>query len=139
MSESIAQDEPLIDVEPMSVDQLAGAFVMIAGAIGSLLLVIWQSKCHCKMNLCYIFSCERRPPNEEEMKGLKDQAKKLKEKQEKANKQEDEILENVASEAQGAGQAEEPILPTPKLKRKDSMIISEIEPTLSKDTGPPSS
>ena len=133
MSESIAQDEPLIDVEPMSVDQLAGAFVMIAGAIGSLLLVIWQSKCHCKMNLCYIFSCERRPPNEEEMKGLKDQAKKLKEKQEKANKQEDEILENVASEA------EEPILPTPKLKRKDSMIISEIEPTLSKDTGPPSS
>jgi hypothetical protein len=131
MSESIAQDEPLIDVEPMSVDQLAGAFVMIAGAIGSLLLVIWQSKCHCKMNLCYIFSCERRPPNEEEMKGLKDQAKKLKEKQEnkKDENKEDEILENQ----------EEPILPTPKLKRKDSMIISEIEPTLSKDTGPPSS
>ena len=132
MSESIAQDEPLIDVEPMSVDQLAGAFVMIAGAIGSLLLVIWQSKCHCKMNLCYIFSCERRPPNEEEMKSLKDQAKKLKEKQEnkKSEKKEDEILENVASEAQGAGQAEEPILPTPKLKRKDSMIISEIEPEI---------
>jgi len=80
MSDSISQDEPLIDVEPMSVDQLAGAFVMIAGAIGSLLLVIWQSKCHCKMNLCYIFSCERRPPNEEEMKSLKDQAKELKKK-----------------------------------------------------------
>ena len=124
-------DEPLIVIDPMSVDQLAGAFVMIAGAIGSLLLVIWQSKCHCKMNLCYIFSCERRPPNEEEMKGLKEQAKKLKEKQEnkKGEKKEDEILEND----------EEPILPTPKLKRKDSMIISEIEPTLSKDTGPPSS
>ena len=74
-----------IEIERMSVDQLAGAFVMIAGAIGSLLLVIWQSKCHCKMNLCYIFSCERRPPNEDEMKSLKDQAKKLKEKQEKKN------------------------------------------------------
>ena len=71
-----------IDVEPMSIDQLAGGFVMIAGAIGSLLLVIWQSKCHCKMNLCYIFSCERRPPNEEEMKGLKEQAKSLKDKKE---------------------------------------------------------
>ena len=71
-----------IEIERMSVDQLAGAFVMIAGAIGSLLLVIWQSKCHCKMNLCYIFSCERRPPNEDEMKSLKDQAKKLKEKKE---------------------------------------------------------
>lgn len=135
-------DEPLIDVEPMSVDQLAGAFVMIAGAIGSLLLVIWQSKCHCKMNLCYIFSCERRPPNEEEMKSLKDEAKKQSEKLKKAVKKEDETLENQ----------EEPILPTPKLKRKDSMIISEVEPgsfasgeptlrepTLSKDTGPPSS
>jgi hypothetical protein len=79
------QKDNFIEVEKMSVDQLAGAFVMIAGAIGSLLLVIWQSKCHCKMNLCYIFSCERRPPNEDEMKSLKDQAKKLKEKKEKKN------------------------------------------------------
>ena len=79
------QNDNFIEVEKMSVDQLAGAFVMIAGAIGSLLLVIWQSKCHCKMNLCYVFSCERRPPNEDEMKSLKDQAKKLKEKKEKKN------------------------------------------------------
>lgn len=88
--------EQFIEIERMSVDQLAGAFVMIAGAIGSLLLVIWQSKCHCKMNLCYIFSCERRPPNEEEMKGLKDQAKKLKEKQE--NKKQDENVEFKSEE-----------------------------------------
>ena len=47
----------------------------VAGAIGSLLLVIWQSKCHCKMNLCYIFQCERRPPNEEELKTLASQTK----------------------------------------------------------------
>ena len=61
-----------------SVDQAAGAVVLVLGAVASLLLVIWQSKCHCKMNLCYIFQCERRPPSEEEMKGLKDQAEKLK-------------------------------------------------------------
>ena len=73
------ESERFIQIDKMSVDQAAGAFVMVAGAIGSLLLVIWQSKCHCKVNLCYIFSCERRPPNEEEMKSLKDQAKKLKE------------------------------------------------------------
>ena len=79
-------NDTFIQVEKMSVDQLAGAFVMIAGAIGSLLLVIWQSKCHCKMNLCYIFSCERRPPNEDEMKSLKDQAKKLKEKKDEKKK-----------------------------------------------------
>ena len=61
-----------------SVDQAAGAIVLVLGAVASLLLVIWQSKCHCKMNLCYIFQCERRPPSEEEMEGLKDQAAKLK-------------------------------------------------------------
>ena len=89
------QTTRFIEVEKMSVDQLAGAFVMIAGAIGSLLLVIWQSKCHCKMNLCYIFSCERRPPNEEEMKSLKDQAIKLKEKK---DKKKDETIEEVQEE-----------------------------------------
>lgn len=90
MSETVS-DNAFIDVEPMSVDQLAGAFVMIAGAIGSLLLVIWQSKCHCKMNLCYIFSCERRPPNEEEMKSLKQQAKDMKKKTDKLVKKEDDL------------------------------------------------
>lgn len=89
MSETVASDS-FIEVEQMSVDQLAGAFVMIAGAIGSLLLVIWQSKCHCKMNLCYIFSCERRPPNEDEMKSLKDQAKELKKKNDKNKEPEPE-------------------------------------------------
>lgn len=81
MSE-IDTNDAFIEIDKMSIDQAAGAFVMIAGAIGSLLLVIWQSKCHCKMNLCYIFQCERRPPNEEEMKGLKEQAKELKDKKE---------------------------------------------------------
>ena len=61
-----------------SVDQAAGAIVLVLGAVASLLLVIWQSKCHCKMNLCYIFQCERRPPSEEEMEGLKEKAAKLK-------------------------------------------------------------
>jgi len=74
----VAQEETLL--QPYSVDQLGGFVVMVAGAIGSLLLVVWQSKCLCKVNLCYIFQCERRPPNEEEMKSLKDQAKKLKDK-----------------------------------------------------------
>ena len=65
-------------LQDYSVDQAAGAIVLVLGAVASLLLVIWQSKCHCKMNLCYIFQCERRPPSEEEMEGLKDQAAKLK-------------------------------------------------------------
>ena len=104
----------LIEIEKMSVDQLAGAFVMIAGAVGSLLLVIWQSKCHCRMNLCYIFSCERRPPNEEEMKSLKEQAKKQNEKLKKKKEDGSKI------------DPDEKLIPTPRLERKDSMIISEV-------------
>ena len=87
MSESEGQ------LQDYSVDQLGGFVVMVAGAIGSLLLVVWQSKCHCKVNLCYLFQCERRPPNEEEMKSLKEQSQKLKDKkQDKILKKEDKIL-----------------------------------------------
>ena len=79
-----------------SVDQVAGAFVLCMGAIASLLLVVWQSKCHCRCNLCYIFQCERRPPSEDEMKGLKDQLKKSKKKEDEILKKEEEILDEVA-------------------------------------------
>ena len=75
-----------------SVDQVAGAVVLVLGAVASLLLVIWQSKCHCKMNLCYIFQCERRPPSEDEMKGLKENFDKASKKEDKILKKEDKIL-----------------------------------------------
>lgn len=116
MSE-VDTNDPFIQVEKMSVDQLAGAFVMIAGAIGSLLLVIWQSKCHCKMNLCYIFSCERRPPNEEEIKSLAAQAKELKKKGKELSKATDAKNKDV----------ETPEDDSPKpLSRSNSIKITEI-------------
>jgi hypothetical protein len=77
---------PMIEVDPMSIDQLAGAVVLFLGSVGSLLLVVWQSKCHCKVNLCYIFQCERRPPNEEEMKTLAEETKTLRNKSENVMK-----------------------------------------------------
>lgn len=84
----------IIEIDKMSVDQFAGAVVLILGAIGSLLLVIWQSKCHCKVNLCYIFQCERRPPNEEELKTLADETKALKNKKSKQSKTDVKKIEN---------------------------------------------
>ena len=74
-------------LQDYSVDQLAGAVVLVLGAIAGLLQVIWMSKCHCKVNLCYFFRCERRPPSEEEMASLK-----ASKKQDKILKKEDEIL-----------------------------------------------
>ncbi len=111
-------------LQDYSVDQLAGAIVLVLGAVASLLLVVWQSKCHCKVNLCYIFQCERRPPNEEELKTLKDQANKMKEKradkkqdkilkeEEKILKKEDEILKRQKSED---------ILPSPTVPEDDDI------------------
>lgn len=89
-----------------SVDQAAGAVVLVLGAVASLLLVIWQSKCHCKINLCYIFQCERRPPNEDEMQNLKDQANKLKDK--KNHKDQEKLKTKLSNEPEPEP---EPILP----------------------------
>ena len=90
-------------LQDYSVDQAAGAVVLVLGAVASLLLVIWQSKCHCKMNLCWIFQCERRPPSEEEMKTLKEQVNDKKQdmilkKEDKKLDKEDKILKVVKDE-----------------------------------------
>jgi len=77
--------EPEGQLQDYSVDQLAGAVVLVLGAIAGLLQVIWMSKCHCKVNLCYIFRCERRPPTEEEMKTLKKKTEELKNKKDNKN------------------------------------------------------
>ena len=115
-------------LQDYSVDQAAGAIVLVLGAVGSLLLVVWQSKCHCKVNLCYLFQCERRPPNEQEMKGLKEQAKKLQGK----DKDKDKDKEPSAGEA-----ADPTPTPTPRSRSAsfsnardslDGMIEPEPEP-----------
>jgi hypothetical protein len=116
----MSESDGFIQIDPMSVDQLAGAVVLILGAIGSLLLVVWQSKCHCKVNLCYIFSCERRPPNEEEMKGLKNQAKKLKENKKKEDGSEAPQRDNIKKE-DGILKSTEST-ETPKITKSISMV-----------------
>jgi hypothetical protein len=130
MSES-AQEGDFIEIDKMSVDQLAGAFVLIMGAIGSLLLVIWQSKCRCSCRIglsdtCYIFDCTREPPTTDELKTLADETKALNRKQKKIDKK--EILSKEQGTSQGTSAAEE-ILVAPKkpLSRQNSFSI-EPEP-----------
>jgi len=105
----VAPPEPEGQLQDYSVDQAAGAIVLVLGAVASLLLVVWQSKCHCKVNLCYIFQCERRPPNEDEMKGLKEQAKKLNKKEDKVLEKEDEILKEVEEQTKGSPGQKQPL------------------------------
>ena len=54
-------------LQDFTVDQAAGAIALTLGALGSLLLVIWQSRCLCRCRIglsdsCYVFDCSREPP-----------------------------------------------------------------------------
>ena len=61
-------------IEPATVDQAAAALALLLGAVGSLLLILWQSRCLCRCRLgvsdtCYIFDCTREPPPLDPEKG----------------------------------------------------------------------
>ena len=65
MSDSTA--EAGFTIQPATIDQAAGALALSLGALGSLLLVIWQSRCLCRCRIglsdkCYLFDCSREPP-----------------------------------------------------------------------------
>ena len=54
-------------LQNFTIDQFAGALALSLGAVGTLLLVIWQSRCICRCRLglsdkCYLFDCAREPP-----------------------------------------------------------------------------
>ena len=54
-------------LQDFTIDQAAGAIALSLGALGSLLLVIWQSRCLCRCHIgisdqCYLFDCSREPP-----------------------------------------------------------------------------
>ena len=51
-------------MEDFTIDQFAGSLALILGSIGGLLMIIWKSRCACRINCCWLFRCERLPPNE---------------------------------------------------------------------------
>ena len=67
MSESTGLEMNGGRLQDFTIDQMAGAIALSLGAVGTLLLVIWQSRCVCRCRLgfsdkCYIFDCSREPP-----------------------------------------------------------------------------
>ena len=105
------------NLENFTIDQFAGALALSLGAIGSLLLVIWQSKCHCKVNLCYIFTCERKPSLDVE------QPKDLKKKDKKDKK--NDVLVDVENEIQ------EEIIPLTKNKDREAEELEYVNEPIS--------
>ena len=71
MSESSSVEVAGGQLQSFTIDQAAGAIALSLGALGSLLLVIWQSRCLCRCRIgvsdqCYLFDCSREPPPVEE-------------------------------------------------------------------------
>jgi len=88
----MVETNEIIEIDKMSIDQFAGAVVLILGAVGSLLLVIWQSRCACRCRIgcsdkCYIFDCERSPPKEKDEEKDKDKKGKKEEKKDTLTKE----------------------------------------------------
>ena len=54
-------------LQSFNINELAGATGLVLGALGALLAIIFKSRCHCKLNLCYLCQCERKPPPEMEV------------------------------------------------------------------------
>ena len=99
-------------LQQFNINELAGATGLILGAVGGLLAVIWKSRCYCRMNLCHLCFCERKPPPDKNDSSDEDEKKDNKKKDDEkkdAEKKDDEQL-----------------IPSPKLQRKDSMMINEI-------------
>tara|TARA_R110001592_G_scaffold141663_2_gene363454 strand:+ start:459 stop:869 length:411 start_codon:yes stop_codon:yes gene_type:complete len=81
-------------LQSFTIDQAAGAFALALGALGSLLLVVWQSRCLCKCRVglsdeCYIFDCSREPPVTEEEESKDKDSKNNKDSKNKKNSKKD--------------------------------------------------
>ena len=98
-------------LQQFNINELAGATGLILGALGGLLAVIWKSRCYCRMNLCYLCFCERKPPPDSNIDSDEEDAK--------PDAKPDAKTEGMLSKE------DEKLIPDKKLERKDSMIITE--------------
>jgi hypothetical protein len=105
MSESSTIEVGGGQLQDFTIDQFAGATALILGSFGGLLMIIWKSRCACRMRVgcsdkCYIFDCERAPPPDDkdsddegtDKKGKKD---KKKDKKDKKKEVQEEVEEEV--------------------------------------------
>jgi len=103
-------------LQSFTIDQAAGALALSLGALGSLLLVIWQSRCMCRCRIgcsdtCYIFDCMRQPPPDEENPDDKKKDNKKDKKKDKKDDKKTPSLETRPLEEQG--EEDEELIPPP--------------------------
>jgi len=115
-------------LQSFTIDQAAGALALSLGALGSLLLVIWQSRCLCRCRIgcsdtCYIFDCQRQPPPDEENPDDKKKDKKKDKKDKVGSPNDDKPTASGFPDPPQTDQTDESIIP---LSSKDSNITATI-------------
>jgi len=102
-------------LQQFNINELAGATGLILGGISGLLVVIFKSRCYCKMNLCKLCFCERKPPVEKEEQDSDEEDKKDKDKNKKDNKKDKNKKDKNKNEIPD----EENLIPTTSKDKKD--------------------
>ena len=49
-------------LQQFNINELAGATAIMLTGISGILVIIFKSRCYCRLNLCYLCFCERKPP-----------------------------------------------------------------------------
>ena len=98
-------------LQQFNINELAGATGLILGALGGLLAVIWKSRCYCRMNLCHVCFCERKPPPDKNNDSSDEDTDKNDDKKDK--KQDEKLIPEKSNETPRSQQSEPEILNLP--------------------------
>ena len=100
-------------LQQFNINELAGATGLILGALGGILAIIFKSRCYCRLNLCHLCFCERKPPPDPEVdsSGEEDEEKLVPDKKDKKDKK--DKIDRGSKEMQKEGEPEPEPEPIP--------------------------